>query len=71
MISYEPFWKTLQERGISTYALINKLGILPDTVQRIRANKPVTTKTLNSLCEVLGCEIEDIIKYWPDEMYMD
>ena len=71
MISYEPFWKTLQEREISTYALINKLGILPDTVQRIRANKPVTTKTLNSLCEVLGCEIEDIIKYWPDEMYMD
>ncbi len=63
MISYEPFWKTIENEGISTYALINKHGILPDTIQRLRKGKPITTTTINTLCEVLKCKIEDLIEY--------
>ncbi len=67
MISYDPFWNTIKEKGISTYELINKQGILPDTIQRLRSGKAITTTTLESLCEVLNCRIEDIIKYIPDK----
>ena len=66
MISYEPFWKTITEKHISTYALINKHGILPDTIQRLRSGRPLTTTTINTLCEVLECEIEDILEYRQD-----
>ena len=36
MIDYEPFWKTLKERGVSTYALINKYGISSATKNRMK-----------------------------------
>lgn len=67
MISYEPFWKTLRERNISTYQLIYEYGILPDTIQRLRSGKPVTTKTLNNLCLAIGCQIPDILEFTPGE----
>ena len=67
MISYKPFWKMLKERGISTYQLIYHFGILPDTVQRLRSGKAVTTTTLNMLCVTLGCDISDILAFEPEE----
>ncbi len=66
MISYEPFWNTISEKNISTYSLINTHGILPDTIQRLRKGKPLTTTTLDTLCEVLGCNISDIIIHISD-----
>ena len=67
MISYDPFWKTIADRGISTYALINRPGILPDTIQRLRSGKPITTTTLNTLCQVIDCNISDVMKFIPDQ----
>lgn len=67
MISYDPFWQTLHRKNISTYKLIYEYGILPDTIQRLRSEKTITTKTLNTLCSVLGCQISDILVYIPDE----
>lgn len=67
MMTYDPFWKTIDEKKISTYALINKHGILPDTIQRLRRGKPITTSTIETLCEVMECKVEDIVEYIPDE----
>lgn len=67
MISYDPFWQTLHQKNISTYKLIYEYGILPDTIQRLRSEKTITTKTLNTLCSVLCCQISDILVYIPDE----
>lgn len=67
MISYDPFWKTIADRGISTYALINRHGILPDTIQRLRSGKPITTTTLNTLCQVIDCNISDVMEFVPDK----
>lgn len=66
MISYEPFWNTLKERNISTYQLINKQGILPDTIQRLRSGRPITTTTINTLCMVIGCTVDEIMEYVPE-----
>ena len=67
MISYEPFWNTLKERNISTYQLINKQGILPDTIQRLRSGRPITTTTTNTLCMVIGCTVDQIMEYVPED----
>ena len=67
MISYEPFWNTLKERNISTYQLINKQGILPDTIQRLRSGRPITTTTINTLCMVIVCTVDQIMEYVPEE----
>lgn len=63
MISYEPFYKTLNEKGISTYKLITQYNVSRGTLDRIKHNKPMTTETLNDLCTILDCAVEDILLY--------
>ncbi len=63
MIVYDPFWKTLEEKNISTYVLINKYKMSSSTINRLRHNQPVSTTTLDDLCKFLDCNISDIIKY--------
>ena len=67
MIVYTPLWKTMKEKGVSSYALIYKHQIASNTVQRLRNNMPCTTTTLNDLCRILDCGISDIIAYIPDD----
>lgn len=66
MIIYDPFWKTLKNRGESTYTLINKYGISSATIDRIRKGGGITTQKLNDLCKILNCRVEDIIEYTED-----
>lgn len=66
MISYAPFYSTLLKKGITEYNLIFKQGIDAKTLHRMKHGEAITTKTLNTLCEVLDCEITDIIIYLPD-----
>ena len=63
MISYEPFYHTLLQRNLTEYHLIYKEGISANTLHRIKKGMPITTKTLDTLCFVLNCEVADIIKH--------
>ena len=63
MIRFDKLWKTMEQRGISTYQLREKCGIDSKTIRRLRANDNMETKTLNKLCEALSCGLEDIAEY--------
>lgn len=67
VISYEPLWKTMAEKGITTYALINKYGINPRTINHLKHNKSITLFTMEKLCMILGCQAEGIVCFEPDE----
>lgn len=63
MISYEPLYETMKKKGVTTYKLINEHGISRSLLDRLKHNKPITTVTLNDLCKILDCRVEDILKY--------
>ena len=63
MISYEPFYKTIKAKNISTYRLINEYRISRSLLDRLKHNKPITTVTVNDLCKILNCNVEDILSY--------
>lgn len=67
MISYEPFWTTLKEKNQSTYTLISIHGISSSTVNRLRHNQPINTTTLDDLCRILECDVEQILRYIPEK----
>ena len=67
MISYQPFYQTLFRKGITEYHLIFKQGVDASLLHRMKHGKPMTTTTLNMLCEILDCRVEDILEYVPDE----
>ena len=66
MISYEPLWETMKKRGATTYTLQVKGGISSSTIRRLKANESVSTNTLDALCQILDCSLEDVIAYHPD-----
>lgn len=61
MISYKPFYDTLLKKNVTEYQLIFKEGISANTLHRMKKGLPITTKTLDVLCFVLDCEVEDIL----------
>ena len=65
MISYQPFWETLRNSSESTYTLIKNHRISSATIDKLRKNRPITTTTINDLCRILGCRVEDILTYVP------
>ncbi len=67
MINYSPFWNTLKNSSESTYTLINKHHLSSATIDKLRKNKPITTTTINDLCRILKCRVENILLYVEDE----
>lgn len=67
MIDYSPFWKTLENSNENWYTLTAKHHLSHSTLHRLKHNKDISTKTLNDLCRILNCRIEDIIIYIPSK----
>ena len=67
LIRYDPFWETLQKRGLSTYALITKHNISSATLDRMRRGGGISTMKIDDFCRILHCRVEDVILYTPDE----
>ena len=67
MISYDRLWQTMKEKGISQYKLLKEYNISSGTLDKLRKNTHITTYTLENLCRILQCRIEDIVEYIPDE----
>ncbi len=63
VITYEPFYETLRQKGISTYKLINTYNVSRSLIDRLKHNKPISTQTIDDLCTYLDCRVEDILKY--------
>ena len=67
MISYKPFYQTLIKKNITEYNLIYKQGFSANILHRMKHGKTITLKTLDTLCDILDCEVSDIIVYQRDE----
>lgn len=66
MVSYEPLWRKMKERNITTYALINKYSISSRIVNNLKHNKGITVDTLEKLCKILNCTPNDVIEFVDD-----
>lgn len=66
MISYNPLWTTMKNRGISQYKLIKDYHFSTGQLDRLRKNDSVSTNTLDMLCQILDCNLEEVAVYLPD-----
>ena len=62
MISYNRLWETMQKRKISQYRLIKEFGLSSGQMSRLKKNTYVSTHTLETLCRILDCRIEDVME---------
>lgn len=63
MILYTPFYETLAKKNMTIYQLVFKHGMSANTFQRMKQGKAITTDTLDTLCFILDCEVDEIIRH--------
>ena len=66
MISYEPLFRTMREKGITSYRL-GKLGFPLSNYYAMKRGENISTHTLNQLCRILQCRVEDVLEYLNEE----
>lgn len=67
MINYQSFGNTIEKRKISKYQLIFYWGISSNTLRRMSHNETISTVTLNELCLILNCKVQNIIQFEASE----
>lgn len=67
MIVFDRLWVTMRERGVSQYKLIREHQFSSGQLDRLRKNANVSTYTLDQLCRILNCRLEDIAEFLPEE----
>ena len=71
MIVFDKLWLTMENRGITQYKLIKEYNISSGQLDRLRKNSNVNTYTLNQLCTILHCKLEDIAEFVEDDSSLD
>lgn len=66
VITFSPLWQTLKARGITQYDLLNKYEMSRGMLDNLKYDRSITLNTLNDLCNMLDCNITDIIEYKKD-----
>ena len=66
MIVYDRLWQTMKRKGISQYKLMKEHGFSSGQLDRIRKGENINIYTLDTLCRILDCAVEDIIEYKKD-----
>ena len=68
IITYDPLWDTMRRKGITTYSLIKDYSFSKGTLDSLKQNRNISTATLNDLCNILSCRVEDVLRHIPDKI---
>ncbi len=66
MIIYDKLWETMKKKKITQYKLINEYHVSAGQLSRLRANSPISSHTIDTLCTILDCPVEDIMTFKKD-----
>ena len=66
MIKYDKLWETMQAKGITKYTLHKQYHFSKSLIHRLQHNEGISMNTIDSLCEILDCKIEDIATYYKE-----
>ena len=67
MITYDRLWQTMKQQGVSQYDLYTHYNVNRSQLNRLRHNENVEINTIDKLCNILQCRVEDIMEHFPDD----
>ena len=67
MITYDHLWQIMKQRGVSQYDLYTHYNVNRSQLNRLRHNENVEINTIDKLCNILQCRVEDIMEHFPDD----
>ena len=66
MIIYLDIMRKMQEAGWTSYRIKKEKRLPGSVVDRLRTGRPVTTDTIDTVCEMCNCQPGDLLKWIPD-----
>lgn len=67
MIKYDRLWQTMKARGITQYDLYTSYNVNRSQLNRLRKNQNVEMNTIDKLCNILQCSVDEIMEHFPDD----
>lgn len=67
MIKYDKLWDTLKKKGISQNKLLRDYNLSKGQLDRLKKNRVVYTSTIDKLCNVLECDLDDVMEHMHDD----
>ncbi|MCH1973542.1 helix-turn-helix transcriptional regulator [Muricomes sp. OA1] len=67
MIKYDKFWETLKSRNLTQYDLYTHYNVNRSLLDKLRNNRNIEVYTIDKLCNILHCNIEDIMTHYEDD----
>lgn len=68
MVKYDRLWETMKQKDVSQYRLIKYYGFSAGQLSRLKKNMYVSTHTIEVLCNILGCSVQDVMEVFPDAL---
>ena len=65
MMNYNKLWKLLIDKNMLKKDLREKAGLSTNVIAKMGKGRDVSTQVLRKICEVLDCQIEDIVELDP------
>ncbi|MGI6055421.1 MAG: helix-turn-helix domain-containing protein [Bilifractor sp.] len=66
MISYNKLWKLLIDKNMMRTEMAKRAGITGNVLGRLSKNQPVSLGSLEKICDLLDCDIGDIMEFKAD-----
>ena len=66
--SYNKLWKLMIDKKINKTQLCQAAGITTNAMAKHGRDETVTQETLEKICVVLGCTLDDIVEIVPDTL---
>ena len=66
MITFEPLRQLMDERDIN-YTYLRENGLSTNAATALKNDGSVRLETIDKLCEIFNCRIEDVMQYVPDQ----
>ncbi len=67
MIKFDRLWVTMKKKGVTQYDLYTHHNVNRSQLDRLRRNQNVEVNTIDRLCNILQCNVEDIMEHIPDD----
>ncbi len=62
MVKYDRLWETMRKKKVTQYRLIKYYNVSAGQIGRLKKNMYVSTHTIEMLCTILGCSVEEVME---------
>lgn len=66
IVTYNRLWETMKRKHVTQYRLIKQYGFSAGQIGRLKKNMYVSTHTIEVLCSILNCQVEEVMEIIPD-----